>query len=1386
MPSLDWTRFNSLPGEKTQNFENLCRALVRLRLGGVGQFAALKEQPGVEFHLKLLNSCPTLGDPPRWYGWQCKFHSRTQTKNLRAASKSDIEDSLRKTEKHLPELTDWVLWTPYTLSSKDQRWFDDLQTHFTLHQWTEKEIDTYLSFVPNLRGTYFGELIATPEELDKRHEEAVQLIRDRWLPSVHQSTDAERTIRRMLGESGSWDELTVVGTRLKEAADVISESLAHLESGMKQTVTPFVKTCSAFADTLLSFHNVLTDGDIDFIQQKLRERKTLIDKQAQSVPRTLRALNLSVTLDATNALDDMHVAQKRLDEVEEFLGVGLVALLAAAGDGKTQTAAQLTAAQDDRPAGVLLHGRNLHRGQTLDTLAGSLSLNADPLTSMEKLLAAIDAAGKRARCRLPIVIDGLNEAENPKDWKAPLSSLSETVTRYPNVLVVCTLRTGEVERRHQNYLKRAQLETDSRELFTVMALPEDVRRIESRGFGGDAEDAIGKYFRHYKIDPGDTEIPVELLQHPLYLRIFCEVMNPDHKAKVRVDHFPASLPLLFEKYVANACERISQFSNLNHSYTAEDVHRAVYMLGLEMWKVRRREIAEQDFRKITFDIGRSWDSSIVNLLMQEGIIFRNPGSKPYQFVITPSYDALGGFIVADSLLRKHIGDRELQWVREPDTIQAFAGESRHELAVDIFSSLVTLSPRRYGRQLWEVVSKSLRNAALRFAMSLDVKYLDQETVSAIRKLLHDNPKKESFLFSRLHEFHEATNHPLNGDFLDSVLRPMCIAERDLSWTEWIREQSPELVTYLIKIETRWKNDLADRTAPDRLRAKWMIWLLTSTNRKLRGVATRALYWFGRGDPEALFDDTIGSLEINDPYVPERMLAASYGVAMALHTDPGNRVFAGTTLLRYSRSLYDSLFAEDARFSTTHSLIRGYVTRTIELAEHYNPTAFSGDEIERSWPPFTDGGIRQWGKSKDSEERRSRSESPFRMDFENYTLGSLVPGRGNYDYENPEYRKVRAQILWRIEQLGWSSDGFGQIDSLIAKSYPSYGDHDPTKIDRYGKKYSWIAYFEMVGLRIDLGTIGRNDEDENGREWDVDIDPSFPIPVCKARIIDTDLLGAPEMRTEEWITNGALPDILPYLRVPEVTSEKGPWIMLDGFVAQEDKTRGRSLFCFIRSFLVANRHADSFLEHLIQRNLAGSLPEKPSVRYVFAGEIPWSSTFPANGFSEFSFMTEEGPDGIKKFGDIKECVRYEALIPVLDFAWESYESAVNAAVSATTLAKEIVSDLNLIGQPQTFDLFTQDQKRATRCVSDHSVDWNNRQWMCFIREETLRVYLERNDYSLIWVLWGERENSVEPNLPSRQSRGQPEQVYNSVNFSCYLRLGDVSETPAWRIHHRHQR
>ena len=1416
MPSLNWTAFNSLPGSNSQNFENLCRALIRLHFGRYGQFAALKNQPGVEFHLKLSENCPTLGPPPRWFGWQCKLHERTSRGDLRAASRRDIEDSLTKTEKYLPSLTHWVLWTPYTLSKKDQEWFKSLKTKFELHQWVNEDIDTYLSGPALiLRSTYFGDLVATPEDLEQQHREAIQPIRERWLEPVHQSVDAERTIRRMLGEPGSWGQMIAVGERLMKLVDVISDSEDVIPTQLEKTIAPFVTACSAFADTLLHFHGILAGGDLDIIQQKLVERKTLIDTQVRATPRWLRTWNLPIALDATNALDDMRIAQDLLDEVEEFIGVGLVAVLADSGDGKTQMAAQLTAPQEGRPAGILLHGRNLHKGQTLDDLAHHFSINGNPLTSMEILLAALDAAGKRAGCRLPVIIDGLNEAENPKDWKAPFATLSETVKRYPHVLVVCMLRTGE--HRRDDQMRGAHPQTYARESFAVMALPDDIRRIESEGFGGDVDDAIEKYFNHFNINPGDAEIPVEFLQHPLTLRIFCEVTNPLRESEVRIDYFPASLTPLFEKYIYNACERISQMTNLSHSYNIADVELAVYKLGLELWKNKQREISDASYREIVSDTTRLWDSSIVNLLAQEGIVFRNPGTEPEEFVITPAYDALGGYIVANSLLTKHARDITFEWLKEPEVIESFLDDNSHQLAFDIFNSLVALVPRRmHGRQLWKEAPDPFRNAALRFTTELEAENLDKDTIDALLALLRDNPKEISRLYSRLQRTRGSANNPLNSEFLDSSLRTMSVSERDLSWTEWIRGTRPERFNDLHAIELRWKEYLTTRTPSDRLRVKWVMWFLTSTDRELRDVATRALYWYGRGAPADLFEESLGLLGINDPYVPERMLAASYGVAMAQHVDIGDQTFVSVTLPEFARGLYDSMFSEGAPFGTTHSLMREYATRIIEITSLHHSDLFSSAELQRSKPPFTDGGLRNWGESKTSKEEHHGLDSPFHMDFENYTLGSLVPDRGNYDYEHEGYRKVHAQVLWRVEQLGWSSERFKNVDRSISNErYSQRIGGDSKEIERYGKKYSWIAFFEISGLLHDQGML----ENCSERTSSVDIDPSFPERVSKDHLIKTDFLGDPEMDMKEWISSGPLPDVDPYLRLGKVQQLEGPWIMLDGFAAQQDEMRGRRSFCFIRSFLIANRDADSFLNHLSLQDLGGSsLPEKPQVIYTFAGEIPWCDIFPKNGLSEFSFVTKEETEMVQRsrkelyldgeklgltqidlklrqiFGDAtgkneeqqlisdedlerieerevsveveevkREYAKFNALIPICEFGWEGYQTAASDAGHATTLAKEITSDLELIGQTQTFDLFTKDGVKATCNVSDQSNDFNNHQRMFFIRENLLKTYLEKNNLVLIWAIWGEREYSSAQIDKLFHGPGRPEQSHAVFSF-----------------------
>lgn len=1352
MPPLDWYRFARLPGGQPQNFEHLCRALVRLHFGSRGQFRALRNQPGVEFHLKLLRDCPNLGNLSRWYGWQCKFHKLTSAGHLRAASKTDIENSLRKTEKQLPHITDWVLWTPYTLSKRDQDWFNDLKTNFELHLWSKEEIDAYLNGPGiHLRNTYFGELIATPEELKKRHCEAVQPICKRWLKEAHQTTEAEREIRRMLGEPGSWDHLIDVGKRLQKAMETICEFSNAMDKFPRELVSKFIESCSAFADMLLQFHAVLIDGDLEIIQQELSNRHSLINDEVKSTPRRLRKIQAPIALDATNALHDMQVAQKLLKKAEELLGVGLVAVLADAGGGKTQLAAELTSPQEKRPAGVLLHGFNLHKGQNLNDLARSYTLYGKSVEGFEQLLVALDSAAKRACCRLPLIIDGLNEAENPKDWKAPLASLSETVKAYSNILVVCTLRT-EGRFRDKTIRQEERQRTDARESFAVMALPPEVKKIESKGFGRDTKEAIEKYFYHFKIETGDVEIPVEFLEHPLNLRIFCQVTNPDRQSTVNIGYFPALLVPLFEQYIENSARRIAGLTNLSHSYTSAEVHKAIYNLGTMLWVEQSRKVSEEDFRRTVGDTGRQWDSNIVNLLMQEGLVFRNRSDTPHEYVVTPVYDALGGFMIANSLLSKHAQDNSFEWLNEPETINLFGIEGNHELAADIFRALVSLVPRRMpGAQLWKVVPFMYRNEALELSALIEADSLDMETVEALRQLFNKDPKEGSWFYQCLYATRAVVNHPLSADFLNDILCSIVnVAERDMSWAEWIRQTRSERFSDITALEKRWKSSLIGRSDADQLRAKWLMWHLTSTDRELRDVATRALYWFGRGDPSALFNETISSLTISDPYVPERMFAASYGVAMALHGGFEDVSFSLEVLLEFAQSVFDAMFVDGAPHRTTHLLLREYASRIIELAVLHSPSFFPPKELARTKPPFSAEGLLPWGETSDIEDKAKIKPalSPLQMDFKNYTLGELVPGRRNYDDKHEGYKKIKARILWKIEQLGWSGEEFEEIDRRIAQNQRvSRTDNNLKKTDRYGKKYSWVAYFEMSGLLHDQGEVGLAYDFE--RTSDVDVDPSFPEQVLKAKIIDVDILGSPEMKTDDWIRKGEEPDITPYLKIPRIEAHEGPWVALDGYVIQEDEARARRSFCFVRSFIVKNTVANEFFKHLSEQDLKGRwLPEKPSLTYTFAGEIPWCMTYPPAGTSEFRFAANRN-------------TTFEVLIPVCDFVWEGSKTTINTAGKAVTLAKELSVDLGLINRAQEFDLFTKDGTRASLCISDHSNDFNNYQLLFFMREELLQSYLRKNDSTLIWVIWGYREYSLKWLNALSQSSNRPDQFHGHI-------------------------
>src|SRR5690348_1750143 len=822
MAQLNWDKFQSLPGATQTYFENVCRAIIRIHYGKYGDFAARAAQPGVEFHLKLHASC-ALGEPGRWYGWQCRWYGLNSGKAIGNARRNKIREAIRTTESILPDLTDWVLWTRWPLTKGDQEWFTGLSSKMHLHQWTSHEIESYLGGDAEfLRNTYFGEWILTPEKLAAWHEASVAPIRQRWQPKVHQPVDAERRIRAALGEVGSWNSLVEVARDLqKNAREVIADQKKSIPS-VRNLVGDASLTASKWATILTETRAALAKGDLGLLQQFFCTDLNS-DHGVLGLPHQLRARRQAAALSVANLVANLRLSRDLLQELGRVIGTGLIVIVADAGCGKTQLSAQLTAPSSDRAAGVLLHGRNLSAGQSLDSLAARLTTSsAVPVPSMEALIAAVDAAGQRSGRRLPIVIDALNEAEDPRNWKTLMASLQQTLGRYPNVLVVGTLRGA----------------------FAHLALPDDVERVEIKDFGDDALEAIGRYFRHYKIAVNDAELPIELLKHPLTLRLFCEVTNPRRDQPVGIEAAPGSLSALFDRYLEQATARIIELAPHTRQFQETEVARALDEIGIALWTERTKTLDVDTLRRTLGEEGRPWTESIVSALEHEGVILRYPVETPGGYRLGAAYDLLGGHLVANAILARYDASVIGAWAKEPATITALGGPEWHPLGHDIFIALAGLTPRRLGNQLWPMFEGLLRQRALRAAADLEGKYFDEETIKELTRLVVEGSSETREIIERLWNTRSMPHHPLNAHFLSRALGSMRMADRDLRWTEWVRREGREVLSDLRWLEKRWRANAPQSSEADALRARWVMWTLTSTVRELRDQATRTLYWFG--------------------------------------------------------------------------------------------------------------------------------------------------------------------------------------------------------------------------------------------------------------------------------------------------------------------------------------------------------------------------------------------------------------------------------------------------------------------------------------------------------------------------------------------------------------
>ncbi|MFC9471972.1 hypothetical protein ACFTS5_07250 [Nocardia sp. NPDC056952] len=1185
MTQLNWQRFEELPGDRRANFELLWRGAIRLTYGRFGTFRALAQQPGVEFHLNIEQDCP-LGAVGQWFGWQTKWWEIGSGTQIGQTRRKDVEDSLAKTKAHLPNLNHWVLCTRRPLTPTDQQWFESLDSGISLENLVADDLANLLvGEAALLREAYFGELVLTPHRLTELQQAAVEEVGERWFPQVHQTTAAEDTLQRMLAEPEAWTHLDTAGTEIAALADIVKREVATtpLSAAAQTELDTLLRTAATIRDLLLdaraylapdSQHSWLELGDVNVPPPPPRTPPVL---------RRLRSDNHPASMFCTNLVARTRRAAGLARQVFDELQVRIAVVTGGAGYGKTQLAAKLTGATGLRPPGILLHGRRLGARDDLDRLARQVTVSGRPMQTFEALLAAVDAAAARARCRLPVIIDGLNEAEDPSSWEPLLRKLHAMLKKYPSVLVVCTVR--------ENFVSRAipTTVTDS---------------VDLKGFTEDFDEVVQKYFGFFNIDAGDAYIPREVLRHPLALRIFCSVANPTRETRVQLALLPRSLNEMFDEYLRVAARRIDQ---LHIKISIDDVTTALEQLGIEMWKTQSRDVDVDRARGLFRDNGR-WEDSILGALEHEGVLIRqlaqqNPmpagashtaASSVGGMRVAVVYDLLAGHIIASAMVNTS-GAVFANALRTPTTASRFSGAAseRHPLASDIFEALVFLLPRAGFGQLWQMVEKPLVDSALVRTTALSAAAVDAVTVEAFTRNFETLVRRGDF-WPRLQSARSALSHPLNARYLDTLLRPRGVAERDLLWSEWLRKNAAVMLGEVRALIVDWKNR-AERTEVDGLRARWLMWMLTSTVRDLRDAVTAALYWYGRTNPSGVFALSFDALTVNDAYVGERVVAAAYGIATAHQTcDPE----FGAYLREYLDGLIPIVTGPQPTAPTYHRLTRYYIAATIAFAREHYPDAVPAalaDGIE-----FANGILPT--ALHDGDARREEVSVTIHMDFGNYTLGRLFEDRSNYDYDHAGHIEATDNILGVVYDLGWRKNEFSTVDSSIGSH--SF-DRDPGRTERYGKKYGWIGFYLVSGMLVARG--------EDVPWLEVDIDPTFPQS-SPALPLQVPTWVRPTPRDDRnWMQRGLvrIPDELLYCQT--LDGAQGPWVLVHAEIDIKDRQSGRSSFGLFNTVAVEHSDLDALMQWWSTVEHPGrDIIELPAAYYLFAGEIPWHSRMVTSG------------------------------------------------------------------------------------------------------------------------------------------------------------------------------
>jgi len=1087
--------------------------------------------------------------------------------------------------------------------------------------------------------------------------------------------------------------------------------------------------------------------------------------------------NISALGSVTSSENDIYYVRRNIISLFKFLesnGSKLLnnphmLLTGKAGIGKTHFLCDIAKSQIDNkiPALVTLATDYNNIKDPFQSLIENLKLNI----SKKQFLSSIDKIGTIVNQRILIMFDAVNEG-NKLRWRKNLSKLISDLKHYRNIALVISCRDP-----FQNY---------------IIPRSSKLIQIVHPGFTGVEMDAQTEFFDFYDLPQPEIPLLTEEFSNPLFLKMMCKVLKNLKKGKHKFLKDIASgqvgMTKILEDYVKNTSEKIVNKYTISRNFIWELYKEIAQRMGEDKQEYLSLE-------RVLELIPYKQKKEIVTETINEGMLLEhleyNASKNDYELVIKFPYQKFSDHLIARYLLKKYVPDiKSLKTSLTSKIIveKLFRVNEYEYYDFNLLEALMIEFPVRFKEENTELLDYlpddnfnfDIISTFTNSLLFRKVESFNESTKKWINIFLQEKYFNLLILDS-LVTLSTKSGHPLGIDKLDSFLRSMPLPKRDLLWSEYIRKYYA--IGAFDRI-LRWFEKSERKISAEQALTfmKILMWLQTTTRNVTRDRASRALFFLGRSQPKLFFNLTIDCLTIDDPYIHERMISVSYGIVLTLVKDGRQK----TNLIDFAKNLYNNLFKKGAPHYTNHILLRDNAGLTLITINEKYKIFSKHDEALFTFPLKPRRSKNFHLNKKITDQMDIQDRYPLGTDFGNYTVGSMFNGRMPYTNDFPGFMETIDLMQSRIYGLGYNKSNFVDVERDISSNSNS-GNEELGKTETYEKKYAWIAFYEIYGMRKDKGLIERDFINEP-RHYPIFIDPTFPKEPKTDNFITSNFLGNKNQTDESWIKKFPF-QIKNYIEVKDIFNINSPWLLLEGRISRENIVTGRHLFIKMYTVFVdakdLTKIPPSYYSKYVHRLDSLFSFGDIQAHSIYAGEIPNSKIYPEITISEAEIpifkkkrkaenfkILKSGLEivGKEKRKIIIEIVKFikdkaklqeyfkenhlsiqksdeedkydvsnlsiKNLPTVLDVSWSNFQSSMVNIASIQFPIKNLMKSLKNNLDINSFELKDESDKNITRYIINNS-DTFNGEHLLYIRKDLLTDYMKSNSLSLLMLVHGSK-------------------------------------------------